>query len=338
MKAAVYAGKQRLEVQEIETPEPRAGQVLVRVNSSAVCGTDVHAFMYDLPPEGHVLGHEIAGEIAKLGPEVEGWEVGQRVVAGGGDPPAGVGMPMHTDPRFNYRTKGFLGSRTGGYAEYTLVEAWRLAEIPAGVSDDVAALTEPCSVLVHAVRRSAVKLGSTVGVIGAGPIGLLCLQAAQAAGATRVIVSEPAPARAKLAGELGAAAVLNPLEEDVVARFVELSDGLGPDVIFDCAGIGQTLDQACESVRRAGEVVLVAVPWEPLPLKSADWMAREVDIRTTFASDPEDWRIALALLAGGKISGQALMSETNLIELDDIQPTFEGLMQPSSQLQVVIRL
>ena len=338
MRAAVYQGAQRFEIQEIPTPQPRPNQVLVRVTQSAICGTDVHAFMYDLTPVGSVLGHEIAGEIAALGEGVEGWRVGDRVVAGGGDAPEGVQLRMHADPRYNYRTMGFGGSRTGGYAEYTLVEAWQLMAIPDAVPDAVAALTEPCSVAVHAVRRSAVTLGSTVGVVGAGPIGLLCMQAAQAAGATRVLVSEPASARASLAASLGAAAVVNPAEEDVTDRFVELTGGAGLDVVFDCAGLGDTLNQAFDSVRRGGQVVLVAVPWEPVPLQPADWMAREVDFRTSFAGEPADWRVALELMASGKISGAALTSEASFIGLDAVQMTFEGLMKPSSQLQVVITL
>ncbi len=339
MRAAVYQGAQRFEIRDIDRPSPRPHQVLVRVAQSAICGTDVHAFMYDLAPPGHVLGHEIAGRIAELGADVEGWAVGDRVVAGGGDPPPDANRgAFYTDPRFNYRTMGFAGSRTGGYAEYMLCEAWSLQAIPDAVPDAVAALTEPCSVAVRAVRRSAVKLGDTVGVIGAGPIGLLCMQAARAAGATRLLVSEPAPARAQLARDLGAAAVVNPRAEDVVERFLDLTGGLGPDVIFDCAGMGNTLDQALVAVRRRGQVVLVAVPWEPMPLQPADWMAREVDLRVTFGGDPSDWRAALDLLASGRISGEALISDASSIRLDDIQATFEALMQPSSQVQVVVDL
>ena len=188
------------------------------------------------------------------------------------------------------------------------------------------------------MRRSALRLGDTVAVLGAGPIGMLCVQAARAAGAARVLVSEPAAGRAEAVLALGADEVINPNEEDVVARLVELSGGLGPAVIFDCAGFKNTLDQAFGAARRDGQVVLVAVPWEPLPLEPADWMAREVDFRVSFASQPEDWRIALDLLSSGKISGEALMSDTSTIQLEEIQATFEGLMKPSSQLQVVIKL
>lgn len=337
MRAAVYQGGQRFEVEEIETPDPGPDQVLVRVKQSAICGTDVHAFMYELAPPGAVLGHEIAGVIAGVGPGVDRWTVGQRVVAGGGDPPAGQQSPMRAHPRFNYRTMGFAGTATGGYAEYQLLPEWRPTLIPDNVPDEAAVLTEPCSVAVHAIRRSAVKLGDTVAIIGAGPIGLLCLQAARAAGATRILVSEPAAARAEAARRLGAEAVINPFEEDPVARLVELTAGVGPDVIFDCAGFKETLDQAFEATKRDGQVVLVAVPWEPLPLEPADWMAREVDFRVSFASAPEDWRIALELLASGRISADALLSEASFIALEDIQEAFEGLMKPSSQLQVVIR-
>ena len=132
--------------------------------------------------------------------------------------------------------------------------------------------------------------------------------------------------------------MINPLEEEVVARLVELTGSLGPDVTLDCAGLGPTLDQAFDATRRAGQVILVAVPWAPLTIGPADWMAREVDFRTSFASDPEDWRIALDLFATGRVSTDPLHSEASFINLDDIQEAFEGLMKPSSQLQVVINL
>ena len=338
MKAAVYQGAQTFEVTDLPTPEPGPGQVLVKVNRSAICGTDVHAFMYDIAPPGSVIGHEIAGVVAKVGPEVTRLSEGQRVVAGGGDHPDGLPPPMRANPRFNYRTMGFAGGVTGGYAEYQILPEWRPTLIPDNVPDEVAALTEPCSVAVHAVRRSTVKLGDTVAVLGAGPIGMLVVQAVRAAGATRVLVSEPAPARAEAALALGADAVVNPREEDVVERLVELSDGLGPSVVFDCAGFKDTLNQAFDSTRRDGQVVLVAVPWEPLPIEPVDWMAREINFRVSFASQPEDWRIALELLSSGRISADALMSEASFIDLDDIQEAFEGLMTPSSQLQVVINL
>jgi (R,R)-butanediol dehydrogenase/meso-butanediol dehydrogenase/diacetyl reductase len=338
MKAAVYRSKQLFEVTDIPTPEPGPGQVAIKINRSAICGTDVHAFMYDLPPSGAIIGHEFAGTISALGSGVTRWKEGDRVVGGGGEWPAGKGPPTKSHPRYNYRAMGFAADpRTRGYAEYTVLDDWAPLPIPDGVSDEAASLTEPCAVAIHAVRRSSARLGDTVGVMGAGPIGLLVTQAARAAGA-EVIVSEPAPGRSDAALAVGAKTVIDPFEQDPVELMVELTDGRGPDVIFDCAGLKNTLQQAFDAVRRAGQVVLVAVPWEPMPLLPAEWMAREIDFRSSWGSLPEDWKIALNLLVSGKISASSLMSDTSIITLDEIQENFEGLMNPTTQLQIIIRM
>jgi (R,R)-butanediol dehydrogenase/meso-butanediol dehydrogenase/diacetyl reductase len=320
MKAAVYRSKQLLEVTDIPKPEPAAGQVLIKVNRSAICGTDVHAFMYNLAPTGAVLGHEFAGVISAMGAGVTRWKEGDRVIGGGGEWPVGQEPPATSHPRYNYRTMGFsTNTRTRGYAEYTVLDDWAPLLIPDGV------------------RRSSLKLGDTVGVFGAGPIGLLVTQAARAAGA-QVIVSEPAPGRSEAAMAVGAMTVIDPFEQDPVERMVELTNGRGPNVVFDCAGLKNTLQQAFDAVRREGQVVLVAVPWEPLPLLPAEWMAREIDFRSSWGGSPEDWQISLDLLASGKISASSLMSDTSTITLDEIQNTFEALMSPTTQLQTIIRM
>ena len=339
MKAAVYRSKQLFEVTDIPKPEPGPGEVLIKVNQSAICGTDVHAFMYDIAPPGSVLGHEFAGVIAATGKGVTSWKEGDRVIGGGGEWPTGKEPPTKIHPRYNYRKMGFsANTRTRGYAEYTVLEDWAPLPIPDGVPDEAAALTEPCAVAVHAVRRSSVKLGDSVGVIGAGPIGLLAIQAARAAGASQVIVSEPAPGRTNAAIAVGATEVIDPFEQDPVDRMVELTNGRGPEVIFDCAGLKNTLQQAFDAVRRDGQVVLVAVPWEPLPLLPAEWMAREIDFRSSWGSLPAEWKISLNLLADGKISASSIMSDTSTIGLDEIQETFEALMSPTTQLQTIIRI
>ena len=125
MRAAVYKGEQVLQVEELPDPTPAAGQVALRVKYSAICGTDVHAFMYDLAPPGAVLGHEYTGTIVDVGPGVSRWQVGDRVVGGGGHPPPGGGSATRTHPRFNYRTMGFQQNpRPRGYAEYVLLDEW----------------------------------------------------------------------------------------------------------------------------------------------------------------------------------------------------------------------
>ena len=134
MRAAVYRGEQVLQVEELPDPTPGPGQVVMRVKYSAICGTDVHAFMYDLAQPGAVMGHEYTGTIVDVGPGVERWKTGDRVVGGGGHPPPGGGSATRTHPRFNYRTMGFQqNARPRGYAEYVLLDEWE----PTAVPDDV---------------------------------------------------------------------------------------------------------------------------------------------------------------------------------------------------------
>ncbi len=337
MKAAVYKGKQQFEIEEIPTPEPGPGQILMKVRYCAICGTDVHAFLYDIAPPGTVLGHEFCGTVERVGSAVTKWQEGDRIVGGGGEPPEGQDKAVRIHPRFNYRTMGFPEGSIRAYAEYIVLDEWVPLPVPDGVPDEAATLTEPCAVAVHAVRNSGLKLGDTVGVIGAGPIGLLVIQAAKAAGAGAVFVSEPAPARARAAAELGAHTVINPAEDDATDRMVELTGGIGPDVVFDCAGIRNTLDQAFDTVRRDGQVVLVAVPWEPMPLNPVDWMVREIKFRASWGSQPDDWKRSLELMAAGKVTVGPLLSESSYVPLEGIQEAFEALTSPSTQLQMIVK-
>ena len=341
MKAAVYKGERRLEVEEVPTPTAGAGEVVIRVRYCAVCGTDVHAFMYDVAPPGAVMGHEYCGTITEVGEGVTRWQVGDRVVGGGGNPPPGyVPSGARNDPRYNYRTMGFPeNAKTRAYAEYVLLEDWEPIPIPDGVSDEEAALAEPCAVTVRAVRHSQIKLGDRILIMGAGPIGLFCMQTARAAGATSVFVSEPAPARAKAAHKLGADAVINPLTEDVERRIVDLTDGKGADIVFECAAVPNpsTLNSALNIVAKGGQVVLVAIAWEPTPLITPDWIAREINLQTSFGTQPEDWRVALDLIRAGRVNVEPLLGDANFLPLNDIQGAFESLMRPSSQVQMIVR-
>jgi len=337
MKAAVYQGNQRFEIKEIPTPSAGPNQVLVKVHFCAICGTDVHAFLYDVAPAGTVLGHEFAGNIVEVGSNVSRWQVGDRVIGGGGNPPPGYESPTRTHPRFNYRTMGFPEGSIRGYAEFVLMEDWQPVLIPDGISDEEAAMCEPTAVAVHAVRNSNLKLGDSVGILGAGPIGLLTLQCAKAAGASAVYVSEPAPERARVALELGADAVINPLEQDLQTEIDALTDGLGPNILFDCAGFPSTLDAAFNVVRRSGQVVLVAVPWEELPLKPVDWMAREINFKASWGSVPEDWHRAMRLMSSGNLTVKPLIGHMEAIPLEGIQEAFEGLANPTTELQMVVR-
>ena len=168
MRAAVYRGEQVLQVEDVPDPVPGPGQAVMKVRYAAICGTDVHAFMYDIAKPGTVLGHEFAGTIVDVGEGVSRVQAGDRMVGGGGQAPPGTPPGPRSNPRFNYRTMGFQhNARQLGYAEYVLMDEWEFTPVPDDVTDEQAALTEPCAVTVHAVRLSDVKLGDAVVVLGA---------------------------------------------------------------------------------------------------------------------------------------------------------------------------
>ena len=337
MRAAVYKSKQNLVVEEIPTPEPQSDEVQIKISHSAICGTDVHVYLYDIAPPDTVLGHEFAGEISKVGSDVTRFKVGDRVIGLGGTPPPGKESPLRRQDQYNYRLEGITNTRTRGYAEYTVAKEWEPLRLPDQVSNLEGALAEPCAIVTRAVRLSNQKLGDTVAVLGAGPIGLLCLQAAKAAGATKVIVSEPSEARRSVALELGADAVVDPTSQDTVKAIIELTDGAGPHVVYECAAAKPTLHDALDMVRRKGNVMLVALAWEDVPLLPVDWAGKEIQLNTTFASEPYDFKVAVDLIASKKFVLEPLLSDTDTIELKDIQEAFESLIKPSNQIQMVIK-
>jgi L-iditol 2-dehydrogenase len=253
MKAAVLRGVNDLRLEELPIPDPEAGEALIKIKVAGVCGTDVHMwagtnFEGTFP---FVPGHEWVGEVVELGPGVESLTVGDRVV-GECFIPCHIcavcrdGSPSAFCP--DHRYFGFTWETPGGMAEYHVSPEERLCKVPDNVSEEAAALVEPVSVAYHAIwgRGGGVAPHDRVGVIGTGPIGLLSLQIAKVAGA-QVIAVEPQPFRQRMAKEMGADVVVDPSQEDVVARVMELTDGFGLTLIIECsgskAGIAATVDQ-----------------------------------------------------------------------------------------------
>jgi len=336
MKAAVIRGTQKIVVEDIPTPEPGPNQVLVKIKYSALCGSDVHRFQYGMANDGSVLGHEYIGEVVQIGRNVTLFKEGDRVVSGGGEPPTGTISALSSGVRYSARTVGLEVTRIGGFAEYIAMDEWRPLHIPESVSDELAVLAEPASIAVHAVRTSAFKIGDQAVVMGAGPIGLLVMQVLKAAGAAAVYVSEPASARAESARVLGADLVLNPMEEHVVERVLELSGGLGVPVAFDAAAARPTFQQGMEMIRREGQLLVVSMAWEDVDLRTVDWIGREVEMKAAYGSLPIDWRTVLNLMERGQLSEKSMVTDESFIGWDEMQVSMERLMKPEEHVQLVL--
>ena len=335
MKAAVTRGTQQIQVEDVPTPEPGSNQVLVKIKYSAICGSDVHRFQYGMMNSGSIMGHEYIGEVVQLGSDVTLLNEGDRVVSGGGESPEGVPARSAGD-RYSARTMGLKAPPQGGFAEYIVLDEWRPLVIPKNVSDELAVLAEPASISVHAVRTSKFSIGDSVVVMGAGPIGLLTMQVLNAAGAGAVYVSEPATARADAARVLGATIVMNPTEEDVVSKVLEISGGPGVPIAFDAAAAQPTLQQGLEMVRRGGQVLVVSMAWENVDLLTVEWIGREVEMKASYGSQPIDWRTVLNLMERGLLSEQAMVTDESFIGFDEMQSSMERLMKPDEHVQLML--
>jgi 2-desacetyl-2-hydroxyethyl bacteriochlorophyllide A dehydrogenase len=334
MKAALFTADKRLVVTTVPDPTPEPDEIVMRVSYCAICGSDLHRYAFGMMTPGTIMGHEFSGVVVATGTHVTAWKVGDRVTRSGGRIDPGRDLP-NMPPRYSARERGFLGMKPGAYAEYLATPAEKVMAIPDGLRDLDAALLEPLTVALHAVRASKLRLGDSALIVGAGPIGLLAQQCARRAGATQVLVSEPNPARRRAAELLGAEAVFHPgqvaLAQEVVKR-----TGLGADVAFECAGAKPTLQQALESVRMGGQVVVVALAWEPVECLPVEWVGREVELKSVYAHLNSEWPIAMGLLARGEIRTQPLISK--VIELEQLDATFQALLDPGNdQVQVVVQ-
>ena len=341
MKALVYHGNRDLRLESVPDPEPGAGDIRLRMDYCGICATDVEEYVYGPkfifhdepnPLTGKktpmITGHEITGTIEKLGSGVSGLSVGDRVVL---DTMltceecwwCRAGRRYQCD---RMAVAGF--GLDGGLAEYLVWPASHAIPLPDNVSSEEAALVEPGSVALHAVRRGMIEAGQTVAVLGVGTVGMLAMQAAKSRGA-RVIAIDTRPMSLELAAELGADSTVNAGADDALAALLEETGGVGPDVVIDAAGGKTTAETAIRWVRRGGRVVLVAIYTATPPFDFNDIMAREVDVVGSLACERRDVEEIVALIAKGAVRTSPLISGT--ISLDEVLEKGFGLMMAQNK-------
>jgi L-iditol 2-dehydrogenase len=334
MRAAVFLGPNEMVLREIERPVAGPGEVLIKVAACAVCGTDLRILSGGktrgvVPPR--VLGHEISGEIVALGEGAEDFtplRSGQRVTMAPGIPCLACRF-CNTGNENLCRNRPAIGySYDGGFAEYMAVPAIAVARgilfpIPSHLTDAESALAEPLACVVNGQRKSQVRLGDVVLVIGAGPIGLMHLQLARASGARKVFVSEPSRERRLLADALGATRTVDPTSEDLVEIVRGATDGDGADVVVAAIGVTQIVNQLLELARPGGRVNLFAgYSGAGESTISANLVHYgELIVTGTSACTRDDFRTALNLIDSGQVDVKKLASHT--FPLDRVHEAFE---------------
>jgi len=266
MQAAVLHGIHDIRLESRSVPKPGKGEVLLKIASVGICGSDVHYYNEgrignQVISEPTILGHEFSAHILQSGEGVDGTREGQLVTV---DPaiPCGIcELCLKGHPNLCPQVK-FCGTPPidGVFSEYAVMPAVNCYPLPDGFSADEGALLEPLGVAFHSVNLAHLKPGDTAAVLGAGPIGLLTGAFARLAGATEVYVTEPLPYRRKFAGRYCADDVFDPSDHNPVGDILKQTKGRGVDVAFEAAGAAETPEQAAEVVRPGGRVILTGIP------------------------------------------------------------------------------
>jgi (R,R)-butanediol dehydrogenase/meso-butanediol dehydrogenase/diacetyl reductase len=336
MRAAVYTGARTIAVQEHDAPPPGPGQVQLDVAYTGICGTDLHIFHGDMDVrvgDHAVIGHEMSGRIALLGAEVDVWQIGQPVtvmpLAWCATCPACRAGHEHVCHNLD-----FLGIDSAGAMQARWnVPASTLIALPSTLPLRQAAMIEPVAVAVHDVRRSQLRAGEQVVVVGGGPVGLLIAAVAASDGA-QVLLVEPNSYRRDVAAGLGLHAV-DPAVTDVAGAVRQWTGGAGAAVAFEVSGAQAGVDTAVEVLAVRGRLVMVAIHPTPRHVDLHRFFWRELTLIGARLYRREDFERAVDLVAGGQVPVERLISQ--VVPLADVAEAFAAL-ESGGAMKVLIDL
>lgn len=318
MKAAVITKPYHIEIQEV--PDPGAlkeNEVLIKVSLTGICGSEVHAFKgthpWRVPPV--ISGHELVGVVVGVGEKVKSVFQGSRVTV---EPHVGCGDCNYCKNNlYNLcLNKRILGTPdwVGSFAEYIVVPESTVIPVPDNVSDELAALTEPLAVGMHAARKLEINPGDSVLVLGAGPIGLSICLAAKTMGAGKIIITDMFDHSLEVAKELGVDVALNVQKDDVENTVKGLTKGYGVDCVAIAVGNEKVLNQGLQLVKRAGKVVEVAL-FDGQPIVNIGTLqVGELNLRGCNMYTREDFEQVLAAIENNTIDPTPLVSHVMPIE------------------------
>lgn len=345
MKAAVWHGVKDIRVEEVKLRELRDDEVTVKVAWVGICGSDLHEYVEGpvfIPTEAPdkltgeiapiILGHEFAGVIEKVGKNVTKFKEGDRVVV---NPTLTFGNKPEIVDR--YDGFSFLGLHgDGAFANYINVSESTLFNLPDNLTLQDGALVEPTAVAVEAVIDAKVTLGDTVAIFGSGPIGLLTIISARAAGASNIIVSDLVDFRLQKAKEFGATHVINSSKVNPVEAIRGIAPD-GVDVSFEIAGVATTFRQAIDVTKAGGNMMMVSIfarpiEWNPIQLTNTG-----VNILSSICYTPTTFRKTIKAMSTGQLRPQGIV--TSKIDLDNlVQDGFEVLIKDKTQAKILVEL
>jgi threonine dehydrogenase-like Zn-dependent dehydrogenase len=356
MRAAVMRDH-KLVVDEVKTPEPGPGQVLVKTLACGICGSDLHTLKYaehvveasrrtggffhwDVNRDV-VLGHEFCAEIVDHGPHTnKSLKAGTRVCS--------IPVVLKADGVENI---GFSNDSPGGYGEFMRLSEALLLPVPNGLPSEQAALVEPLAVGLHAVEKARLDKNDVPLVIGCGPVGLAVIACLRLKGARPIVAADFSPLRREFALRMGADVVVNPAEKSPytswqqVAAYSDPSQApplppwvpgpsLRPAVIFECVGVQGVIEQIMTGAPQGAKIVVVGVCMGKDSIEPMFGIGKELNVQFVLAYTPEEYAAMLGHVAEGRIPSQLLI--TRKIGIDGVANAFEELANPEKQVKIVV--
>jgi L-iditol 2-dehydrogenase len=339
VRAAVWIDYNKIEVREVADPQITEHEVLVKVMAAGLCATDIEvytgAFIYGKPP--HILGHEIAGEVTAVGAAVRNWRPGDRVVI---ETSVGCGQcgPCRNGQRHlcYHMTEIGYTPHNGGFAQYVKAPAENLFRIPDNIGWDEAGIVESIVCPVGALMRLGVRFGETVLVYGVGPAGIAFIQGARAMGAGKIIAVARSQDRLERAGRFGAAVLINSAAEELKARVLEETGGIGAGLVCEAAGSAETIAASFDTVCRGGRIILYGIPSqrEAVSMPVIDIITRQLEVYGT-VGNVNVWEPLLKLVSNGRINLKNMVS--HVLPLIKIQEGYAMMRNPAVKpIKVVV--
>lgn len=338
MKAAVFRGPNDLKVEQVPVPAVGEDEVLLHVDMCGICGTDVHILRGSFPAPNLPLipGHEFAGHVVAVGKQVDHVKLDDYVTAD-------INLACGRCYFCRRQQKLFcdhirqIGVHThGALAEYVKAPASAIYHVPDELSAKQSAYIEPLACAVHGQDRANIKPGSSVVIIGGGPMGLAHVALAKLKGAYPIIVTEMNHVRLAKASELGADHAIDAGTEDPVQAVLAKTGGRGADYVIEAVGSVPTYRQAFEMVRRGGTLVAygAAPSTAAIDVKPFDIYSKELTIVGSYAGTYDAWPAAIALIQGGRFNPETIV--TQVVPLEDIVGAIETVEQNKDAIKIQI--
>jgi L-iditol 2-dehydrogenase len=335
MKAALVTDIKKVSIDEIERPQIKDDEVLIKTKTVGVCGSDLHLFRgthaFRKPPA--ILGHEIAGDVVDIGKNVRHIKVGDRVTV---EPQYGCGeCEFCRQGLVNLCAKKVVPGTAkwiGVFVQYFNAPEKTVYKLDNNVSYKMGTMIEPLAVAVRALRRATVKEKDCVVILGSGTIGLLCLVVAKQMGYKKIVCTDTAKFNLDMAIKHGATIAINPLQNDVVEAVKKLTEGRGADLALIAAGANNIIDQASACVRKRGEIGVIAMITEKVPFYSYQIVFNEQTMYGAMTYATSDFKEAAAMINGGLDLNDFV---TQTMDLDHTQ---EGLDVLSQKRENVVKV